>query len=87
MYIVIKKIRQDAVDRSLLVSSLCILEEPPVSGCHRRSRLCFSALSILSLRHGETLSEHPEGQRLLMVFGTYAGRLSFFPLSTFVMYK
>lgn len=33
------------------------------------------------------LSEHPEGQMLLMVFGTYAGRLSFFPLSTLVMYK
>lgn len=33
------------------------------------------------------LSEHPEGQMPLMVFGTYAGRLSFFPLSTLVMYK
>ena len=52
------------------------------SGCDRRSHLCFSALSIPRARCGEILSEHPEGQRLLVVFGTYAGRLSFFPLST-----
>lgn len=28
------------------------------------------------------LSKHPKGQMLVMFFGTYAGKLSFFPLST-----
>lgn len=39
----------------------------------------FTQRIVLSRRYG--------GQLLVPVFGTYAGKLSFFPFSTFVTYK
>lgn len=66
---------------------LCIPAEPQGAAATEGAISASPHWASRALAVVRILSEHPEGQRLLVIFGTYAGRLSFFPLSTFVMYK
>lgn len=67
---------------------LCVFTEPLMTICNKKVEfLIFCLKHLMPLFVIRILSKHPAGQMLAMVFGTYAGKLSFLPLSTFVTYK